>query len=342
MLKRNLPIFLLAAALASGCAVQTVGGDDDGPNDPTRPDDDVPPPATPEGRFKVSSKFDLATNAPGTAGQVANYFINATDDPDDPVKFMVDELIKALPDGSIKNVVQQSAPFVTGYLNDRVLQIAPQFVTRILDLGDAFGQVTRNFGTVEELEINTAGKATKTVTGLHFEIDSVAMEFPFAEQNIAETRIENLQVALSQSGKLDISDHRVPLRYGQVLKIALDQAVIPMVDPASRNLEEVLLKVVNCQKVGQFVFEAVDFGSASTYQTACTAGLKAAARALYTQLDNIDGSALEFSMTGTARALDRSGDGRMDEITTGAWNGSLGYAGSPAPLGDATFYGRRM
>src|SRR5687767_5031070 len=108
-MKRNLYSFFLAAITVTGCAAQPVappGGDDDD----VPPDDEQPVPTTAEGRYTVNSEFDLATNAPGTPGQIANYFINATDEPEDPTKFLVDELIKALPDVSIKNFAMQSAP----------------------------------------------------------------------------------------------------------------------------------------------------------------------------------------------------------------------------------------
>jgi hypothetical protein len=340
-MKRNLYSFLFAAIAVTGCAAQPVappGGDDDD----VPPDEEQPVPTTAEGRYTVTSEFDLATNAPGTPGQIANYFINATDDPEDPTKFLVDELIKALPDGSIKNFAMQSAPFVTGYLNDRLLEVAPDFVTKIIDVGDAFGQVTKSFGTVETLEVNAQGQAVKTVRGLHFKIDNVDMDFAFADYNIAETKIEGLQVTLEQTGRLTISDHKVPLKYGQVLRIALDQAVIPMVDPSATNLEDILLGAVNCTAVGQYVFEALDFGSASTYESACRNGLKAASRALYNAMDNIDSSALEFGLSGAARGVDKDRDGKMDDITTGVWSGNLGYAGTPAPLGAAKFFGKRM
>lgn len=347
MLKRNLSMFLLAAAAAAtaaGCAAQAVGepGDDSGDNGgDTGGGDDVPPPSTPEGVFAVTSDFDLASNAPGTPGKVANYFIAATDDPDDPTKFLVDELIKALPDGQIKDFAEGSAPFVTGYLNDRLLEIAPDFLTKIIDVGDAFGQVTHHFGLVETLQVDAQGRATTTVSGLHFEIDNVEMNFPFADYGIDETKVEGLTVSLEPSGKLQISEHTIPLKYGQVLKLALDQAVIPMIDPSAQNLGDILESVVDCEAVGQFVFEALEFGSPSTYETACHAGLQAASTALYNQLDNIDGSALEFGLAGTARGIDRNGDGKMDDLQSGTWTGTLGYAGTPAPLGAATFFGKR-
>lgn len=340
-MKRTLSMFLLAAFAATGCTAGAppAPGDDD---DDVPPGEEQPVPTTPEGRFAVTSEFDLATNAPGTAGTIANYFINATDDPDDPVKFMVEELVKVLPDGPIKNFAQGSIGFISGYLNDRLLEIAPDFVTKIIDVGDAFGQVTKQFGTMEVLEINAAGQTIKTVKGLHFKIDNVDMDFAFADYGIAETKVEGLMVTLEPTGKLGISDHKVPLKYGQVLKIALDQAVIPLIDPSATTFEDILVGAINCQAVGQYVFEALGIGSASTYVSACNSGLKAASRALYKALENMDGSALEFGLVGTARGVDKNKDGKMDEITAGAWTGTLGYAGTPAPLGTAKFFGKKM
>lgn len=336
-------LFTATAALAACAADPAAPPDDDGGGGGGGGGGDEPPvPLTPQGTFTVTRDFDLASNAPGTAGDIARYFIRATDDPDDPTKFLVEELVKALPDGSVKNFVQQNAGFVTGYLNDRLLEIAPDFVTKIVNLGDAFGQVTTHFGTMEVLAVDASGHAIKTVRGLHFKIDNVPMDFAFADYNIADTKVEGLTVTLSQTGQLAISDHKIPMKYGQVLRLAVDQAVIPMIDPSAQNLEDILQGAINCQAVGAYVYEALDFGSASTYETACNAGLKAASNAFYVQLGNIDTAALEFGLAGTARGVDKNQDGTMDEIRTGAWTGTLTYAGTPAPLGAATFFGAKQ
>jgi hypothetical protein len=345
MMTRNLSIILLAAAAATGCAADPAdAGDDDGGGGGGGGGggDPQPVPATPEGKFKVTSEFDLATNAPGTPGTIVNYFINATDDPDDPTKFIVDQIIAALPNGSIKNALINGAPFVTGYLNDRLLEVAPNFVAKLVDLGDAFGQVTKHFGTLEVLEINAQGQATKVVNGLHFTIDSVPMDFAFADEGIADTKVEGLMVTLEPSGKLSVASHVVPMKYGQVLRLAIDKGIIPMIDPSAQNLGDILHSVVNCQAVGQYVFEAIGFGSASTFESACNSGLTAAGGALYNALDSLDASALEFTMAGTARGVDRNADSKMDDIQSGVWTGTLGYAGTPAPLGAAKFFGAKM
>jgi hypothetical protein len=344
MMKRSL-LFVSSLSLvaAVGCGTSTV--DQPGDDDPSNPDNpnNQPVPLTPEGRFMVQSELDLATNIPGTPGLVVNYFIQATDDPDDPTKFLVDELIKALPDGSVKNAIKNSAPFVTGYLNDRLLEVAPNLLGRIIDIGNAFGDAAKHFGTLETLEIDAAGNATKIVNGVHFEVDQVPLDFSFKDYGLADIKVEGVHVVLEQTGKLTIQEHKVGMKYGAVLKLALDKAIIPMIDPSAQNVGDVLKKAVNCIKVGQYVYDAVGFGSPSTYQSACTAGLGAASGALYAKLASMDGVALEISLTGVARAVDKNKDGKMDDLQNGTWTGNLGYAGTPATLPEgAKFFGTKL
>jgi hypothetical protein len=341
----TLAMILLATAAASGCAADAVGPDDDidtgsGSNNPDG--SNTPPPTTPEGKYSMQSDIDVASNMPGTAGTIVNYFISATDDPDDPTKFIVEQVVAALPDGSIKNTLNGSIPFVAGYLNDRLLEVAPDFVSNIVDVGDKFGQMAHHFGTVETLEVNAQGQATKTITGLHFTIDGVDENFAFADEGIANVVVPNVLVTLDQNGKLTIGEHTVGLKFGSVVKLAMDKAIIPMIDPSASNLGDLMKKWVNCQAVGQYVYEAVGIGSASTFQSACTAGLTGGSNALYKLLDNIDTSALQFNMTGTARAIDKNHDGKIDDIQTGTWTGSTAYAGATSTMGAAKFFGSKM
>ena len=95
-------------------------------------------------------------------------------------------------------------------------------------------------------------------------------------------------------------------------------------------------------EAAQLAFEAIDLGSPSTFESACLAGLHAASTAFYNALNNIDTAALEFDILGTARGIDKNHDGKMDDIQTGVWTGQLGYAGTPAPLSTAKFFGTKM
>jgi len=344
-MKTIILLSMLFAVTVSGCTSDTQSDDaggGGGGGDPAQP-----VPTTPEGAYAMESHFDLATNVPGTAGTITGYIIDATDSPDDPTLFIVQKLTAALPDGAVKNAVASATPFVAGYLNDKLLEVAPTFFTKMLTLANGFGQVTKDFGTLEVLEVDAAGGAVKTVKGLHFEIDGVVHELYFADLGIAETRVDGLQVTLAKTGALAISEHKVPLQYGQVMRVALDQALIPMIDPASANLGQLFKHAVNCTAVGTYVHNAlaergVTFVSASTVEAACNTGLAAGAKALYDQMSRIDGAALEFGLSGEARGVDKNRDGKMDEIVTGTWSGDLRYAGTPAPLAEAKFFGARL
>jgi hypothetical protein len=336
-------LILALGATVVGCAADAPDAPDDIDDPDNTPPDQQPVPLTPEGRFSVTSDFDLAQNLPGTAGSIANYFIQATDDPDDPTRFIVQQLVNQLPAGSIKNAVNGAIPFVAGYLNDRLLQVAPNFVSTIVNVGNKFGQVAHHFGTLETLDIQANGATVKTVTGLHFKVDNIDLDFAFKDYGMQDISVPNLQVSLEQSGKLSFGEHKYGMKYGAVLKLALDMAIIPLIDPTASNLGDLLKNVVNCQAVGQYVYEAVDIGSPSTFQAACTAGLNAAGPALYNALNQIDTSALEFNLNGVARAIDKNKDGKMDDIATGLWKGELKYSGTPAALPETSkFYGTKM
>jgi hypothetical protein len=345
MMTRSLSLSLLLALGTGlgGCAANVVDDDDgNGGGGGSGGGDGEIVPLSAEGKYAMQSTFDIATNMPGTAGAVVNAFIDATDSPDDPTHWILDQIVAKLPDGSIKNAVQGAIPFAAGYLNDRLLDVAPDFVVTIKDLGTKFGLVARNFGTMETLEVAAGGQATKIVTGFEFKIDQIDLQYAFKDYNMAEITIPALAIGLDATGRLTIPDHKIPLSYGKVLRVALDEVVIPMVDPTAFNLEDVLKHLVNCQAVGQYLYEALDIGSASTFQGACTAGLSGGSSMLYGLLNKVDSSALEFGINGVARGVDTNHDGKMDKIQTGAWAGTLAYGGTGAPLAKGNFVGQRM
>jgi hypothetical protein len=338
----SLTMLLALGASAAGCATTPPGpddGDDTGSGSGSGSDT---VPLTAEGKYSVVSTFDIATNMPGTAGQVINQIIDATDSPDDPTHWILDQLVAQLPSGSVKNTLQGAIPFVAGYLNDRLLEVAPDFVVTIRDMGNKFGQIARHFGTLETLEVGANGQATKTVTGVRFTVDQLELDYAFADYGMMPVSVPNVVVGLDQTGRLSIGEHEVPLSYGRVMRIALDEMVIPLIDPSAVTLEDVLKSVVNCHAVGQYTYEALDIGSASTFESACLAGLKAGANAIYAQINRVDSAALEFGLTGLAKGVDKNHDGKLDQIQTGAWTGTLAYGGTGAPLATATFVGQRM
>lgn len=340
-----LSLVLGATAVGCGSDPSTMPGDDDGGGGggagggggggTTQP----PAPLDATGKYAVHSTFDLATNMPGTAGTVVNTIIAATDGPNDPTDWLVSQIIAQLPDGTAKTALNIGKNLVVGYLNDRLLQFAPDFVSTLVQVGNDFGDIAKHFGLNETLDLSHAGSdyvAVHTVTGAHFKLDNQEGDYALATNIV----VNNVAVTMNATGQLTIATHDVSLAYGKLLRLGLDAAIIPAIDPSAHNLNQLLANKLDCQVVGNLVDEVLGFGS--TVAAACALGINVGANYVYTKIDAIDGSALQFGLSGTARALDNNNDRKIDAIQAGTWSGTLAYGATPTPLVPATFTGVRM
>lgn len=337
-----LALALAVTVAATGCADAV----DDNAPPATTPDDGEPIPENDAidatGTYAVRSSFDVATNMPGKVGEAVNLVIAATDNPDDPAAWILEQAVAAMPNGLLKSALNQIRGFVAGFINDRILQVAPNFVAVMTQVGNDLGQVAKRFELNETLEV-TGATATHTVTGLHLKIDNVERDFAFADYQIPNIVVPNIGVTFDDTGTLELAPHRVPLAYGKVLRIALDELIIPTIDPTANDLHELFAHEIDCAAVGQQIASALALGfGADTFAAGCRAGVTASANLIYAKIAEIDGSALEFELTGTAKALDSDGDGKVDRIQSGTWTGTTSYAGTPAPLATATFHGERQ
>src|SRR5262245_4277853 len=176
---KNLSFALALAlgAVATGCAADSPeDGGGGGGGGGGSGSDDAPRPMDASGKYSVASTFDIATNAPGKVGEVTNTFIAMTDGAADPAEWIIEQIIAKTTNSTLKSILTTAKPFVAGYLNDRLLQIAPDFVDTIVQVGNDFGQMARGFGLNETLDVSGgAGAYTGTVTalGVHFKVDTV-------------------------------------------------------------------------------------------------------------------------------------------------------------------------
>jgi hypothetical protein len=325
-----------------------MGGDDPGDppiDDPQDPPVDPPRELNASGSYRIHSKFDIAQNMPGSVGDAVNGLIAMTDDPDDPGQWILEQVIAGLPDGTIKDILVQAIPFVAGEVNDQITQLAPDLVGTLLDVGGLVGDVSKNFGLGETLTVNQLDgqyAGTLTVDAFELNIDNTPQNFAFVDYDLENIVATSLPVTLDATKKLSIGQHQFPIPYGTVLRISLDEAIIPAIDPAAQDLGDLLNGVVDCNAVGQEIADALGFGNASLYAGACTVGLDMAAEAMYDQIAGIDSSALDFDIAGISRTADTDNDYDIDLLQEGTWTGTLGYAGETAPLGPATYTGTRI
>jgi hypothetical protein len=338
---------VVALALV-GCADHSVAGDDDGGGDGSGSQEETPPERQmdAQGTYRLQSTFDIATNMPGTAGSVLNGLIAATDDPDDPMSWVLDQMLAQMDDGTLKDILVGAKPLVAGYLNDRLHDLAPGLVDTITAVGQRMGDLTKHFGLREKLEVSSVDQtyiARVTADGVHWDVNGAAVDLGFIENNIDEVRADSVFVSYEKSNStLHIGEHTLPLPYGKLVRLALDNVVVPEIDPTAHSLVELLDHQVNCNAVGAAVVDYLGFGSATFFATVCHSGLTYAANLAYDQIA-AQSAILDMHLMGSSRAADTNDDYKLDKLTFGTWTGSLTYETTDATLAQpASYLGARM
>jgi hypothetical protein len=311
-----------------------------------RPEDQ---PLDPVGRYSVRSDFDLVSGLPGTVGTVVNGFIDMTDGPYDPATWIIDRVLEGLDNSTIENLVSNARPVLDGIVNDLLLSLTPDFVDTILEIGDKFGQVAQEFGTVSILEV-TAGDgiegngfgASHTLTHFTFTVDGQAYTFSMADLGMENLVAADVGFAMPQETDVTIGAHSFPLSYGSILLVALNEIIIPAIDGGADGLGELLLGMVDCASLAAEVADYIGLGSDGLYEGACEIGINAAAGALIDQIASLDQAGMILGIDGDARPMDTNADDKVDVLMGGAWGGTVTYVDTPAPLGESTFRGDRM
>jgi hypothetical protein len=345
-MKKIAPISFALAVALFGCADSTVGDDGDGSGSGSGSQEPQPDPSLDAtGTYRLNSTFDLATNLPGGTGSFLDGLIEATDDPDDPMSWLLDQMIAQMDPGTLKDILVGAKPFVTGYLNDRLTQLAPELVGTIDQIGDNMAAISKKLGLDEKLEVNSVDQvyiSRVTADGVRFELDGNVMPLAFADHDIDHVIVDNVLVTLENETKFLVGEHTLPLPYGKIVRLALDTAVIPTIDPNATGLADLLDNVVDCQGVGTSINDALGFGSVAFWESVCHAGLEQAANLVYEQIAASD-QKLDLHLTGSARATDSNSDYKLDKLTGGVWTGTMTLDATDAPLAQpATFVGARI
>lgn len=312
--------------------------------------DQPPLPLSVTGKYKVESQFDIVSGLPGTVGEVVNGFVEMTDDPNDPATFLIDLAIEKISNNTVKNLVNSLRPGLDAYLNEFIKNAAPQFVTALVDLGDAFGQITRKFGLLSELEITAGGLDSgslvgkHTITGVAFTVDGQRYEYAAADLDLGTIVAENVPVALEGELKVTIGDHTLPVSYGRMILFALNNVIIPQIDPFASSLEELLRNFVDCAAVGQTMYDYVGIGTPGLYESACLTGIAGLSAFVTDQILSLDDTATSLVIHGDAKPRDGNGDRKVEKLENGLWEGKMTFGSIESTLAkpNQKFLGTRM
>jgi hypothetical protein len=302
---------------------------------PPAPDAPPPVPLRAGGLFAVSSTFDL--RLPVEAEPAIAMLTAATDGPDDPSRYLVDRMVATLPEGDVKTIARVASPYVAAYLNARLVEIAPRFVAGLDGIAAGVARIATHFGTLETLQIGDDGTGVRTITGIRFEVGGATTVIHLGDAGLADISAAVRATLDDATGRLAISEHAHGLPYGSILRLGLDRAVVPSVEPAAHDLAGALGRLLDCDRLGAVVAGRVGLGSAALYASACRGVMTAIASEIDAQLAAIDRTALGIEVAGTATAYDRDGDGAIDELRAGRWTGAV-YSGQDRELIDAASF----
>ncbi len=302
------------------------------------------------GQYELDSDFDVINGLPGNVGTVANAFADMTDGPYDPATYILDQLLEDQT-SLVANAIGVLRPGIDGLLNDVIIDNAPGVVNDLLELGNAFGQVSRKFGIVSTMDV--AGDsieadsmvAVHTIDAFSFQLDSETFIFSMSELGVDTEVINNITVGYDfKTGDISFAKHTVPVNYGGFLALALDQVIIPRIDASASNLQELLANRIDCEGVGVSLAENVGLFGESFYEGACDIAIEAVASYVMEELRDIDQAAqVNLLISGEAKAKDPSGDDKADTLTSGNWSGAMEYIGTMGELAEGNpFTGARM
>jgi hypothetical protein len=299
-----------------------------------------------QGLYRVNSTFDIVTNMPGTSGDILNGLISATTGPNAPMSWLVDQMLAQMADGALKDALKAVKPFVIGYLNDRVTSLAPELVGTLLELGQRMEDLTKNFGVNEILDVNSVDQtfiARSTADGVRFDIDGTVKDYQFVDYDIDNVVVNDILITLDNGqSRMHIGQHDLPLPWGKIVRLGLDAAVIPAIDPTATSLTDLLDNVVNCNAVGASVQSAIGVGGSAFWASACLGGLGLAADMVYDQISDTN-SKLGMNLVGASRYTDTNNDYKIDELKFGNWTGSMKLNMVDATLAQpAAYVGKRM
>src|SRR5262249_313831 len=160
-----------------------------------------------------------------------------------PSDWLLTQIINQLPNGTLKTLLQNAEPTVAGLLNQQLINIAPNFVNTMKLVGTDFADISKHFGLNETLVVSGGTveggySAVHSVVGAHFKINNVESDYAFVDYMVPNVVTNGVPITIDVPGNFGIGQHKMPIAYGKVLRIGLDAAIIPLIDPNASNLDE--------------------------------------------------------------------------------------------------------
>jgi len=276
-------------------------------------------------QYAVSSSFNVQTRFDdGSAvGLVLNLVNGLGDEPDDPGKFIVEQLIGFLP-GPLRLAAEPLTAELGRLVNAKLLAAIPGLVDEVKQFSQALASVVRVFRVDSVLDVGLDARDRYTASHA---LTRVTYSYDGAQLAVAGPELGPVAVPAQiwvdyQGDVLRVGEHELPLSLGSIVAKGVDRLVIPRVAkscPTCLNYVELITWWFSCAAIAADVAERIDPRNVDTaipiVLTACqesSHGFSSKLTEMIARLDQHGG----FTLRGTATA---SGD--RATLSNGRWLG---------------------
>jgi len=292
-----------------------------------------------DGTLGLTSKFDIQTSFTGSKlADVLNILDQISDDPQDPGKFVVDTVLQKIDNQAILAVATLLKPTLYKEVNSLLLAIAPKLVGTLKQLAQDLSTVARTF----EIKSTLASPAPQpgdlplvadhTLKSIAWTLSGQRVEVTFQQINLSDPVVKNVQLTVANGTDLTVRDHTFKLNYGAFLLVALDNLVIPRLEPGAKNITDLLGAHIDCVKVGQTMSKTVGLGGDPLWVGACNLAVKAVGTYLEYEIAGMASDDTSLTIKGQAKLYDTDKSGTYDLLTKGLWSGTLELQKCKAPI----------
>ena len=295
------------------------------------------------GAYDYEVSFDMSGAVPGTVGAVINALAEMFDDPDDPARYLVDQ-VESLLNTSIPSFIKNTA---IGLVDDLIKNYVP---AEILQWGQYVGDAARvvtqpNFagtltiGAAQDGSLSAVERWTEVIFHWRGGCD------PAANPGCDERRIalRNTQVGevsttygVSEDGDLLNADqHTRQIQYARMFHVFILNVVYPELVPGATSSGQILNAMVDCTGFadkldesdgavdGNFDTGVATFTNAEIEQY-CGDALNFVGGFVDDKLDQLaTGVESTVTLTGVARIVDADEDLVVEAIEQGQWQGTI-------------------
>jgi len=316
----------------------------------TEKPDTTPPASQLDGTYQLTNKFDVQTNFSGSkfAG-VLNVLSQISDDPLDPGKYVVDRVLDAVDNKAVQAVAIVLKPALYKEVNNLLYKIAPKLTATFKQLAKDLSTIARKFDVSSTLTSpapqpgNLPMVADHELNKIAWTLGGTRVDVTFQQLNLQNPIAKNVPLTLTNGTDLEIREHTFQLNYGAFLLVALDNLVIPRLEPGAKDIEDLLKAQVDCVKVGQTMNKTVGLGGEQLWVGACNIAVTAIATYLEFEIAGMDSTDSSLTIKGQTKIYDPQKSGTFTLLTKGLWSGTLELQQCKAAVGgpDNRFWGER-